>query len=994
MKPSYHQEIFTVILLIIGLFCQHIVFGNSSELVLVNDGKPNATIVLQEKPTRAAQMGAFELQHHIKLITGVELPVVRAVMPEKGIKIFVGGNNEGLTGEISIIRFNGDKIILAGNDSPDYGVVSYDKPNTYPKLEYNYRGSLYAVYDFLEIHCGIRFYGPDESGTTYRERQTLTVYPAAERKHTPPMDALRFLHFDDSKGKDFSLLRLRWRHTRLFGHCNHNMYSIFFRYWDRAQKKYSVPTKHADVFIEKRPWYFAQGYQGKNYPKDPLIRDNYPNDPDVPPQICLSQPDVVKYFAEEAVAYFKGGNVVGGWGNLVGAKPTNMTMLPRMEGKPFFYPIQGGDTGGSCKCEKCLSKYLNLPEDQRYSNLFFQFISEVAKEAEKKQPGTGISTLAYIATLPYPKAVKLPDNVCVTICLPISSWWHPVLRKYQEKIYQDWITNEAKKRPLIAWIYLFGPAWDGMARFNYKPFPGLYPWKTGEIISGFLRDGVRGMTGEVTFKHNFLEAYVSSRLCYDSSVSPEDIIDEFFENYYGAAGTVIKEFYRMLENLYWNPANYPKGWFASEKVIGPAGLANPCWSASGFHTPEINWSIGTPERLFKINSLLEKAGTLVKTPAEKRRLQRIMDDIWKPALQGRKDFEQNSNLRNSPKLTVKVPLIVAAKGDLTKINWKAAQVLKDWKSLNDEKLIDSPELRLICDEEFLYLKYSETGDIGVEKGLWTNNVELFFSSAADFPVFQFAISPCGETAHYRYQIINDVKSANKNDFGAILNNPVVSRDWGWELAIPFAKLPPVLSSTGGALAANFFRTKKGAGEAAWSPIYCKAYIEGLQRSGRLYLPFPVSHNVNNPLKSKNNLVPDMWKVNPIYKPQGKVEILSRGEYNAVQISSGQALTALYCQTLLPVTGDDTVILEFDAYGNKKMAIAGLYLYTGFSGDFVQVMQSSFALSKQNQHYKFTFKIPAQLKGKRIDTYRIMLSSPDETTLVFSKPETTVSRSEK
>ncbi|MEI3004506.1 MAG: hypothetical protein V8T87_07770 [Victivallales bacterium] len=48
------------------------------------------------------------------------------------------------------------------------------------------------------------------------------------------------------------MLKLRWRESLNYGFCNHNVYSIWYRYWGKAKD----PEK-AKYFIEKRPQYFA-----------------------------------------------------------------------------------------------------------------------------------------------------------------------------------------------------------------------------------------------------------------------------------------------------------------------------------------------------------------------------------------------------------------------------------------------------------------------------------------------------------------------------------------------------------------------------------------------------------------------------------------------------------------------------------------------------------------------------------------------------------------
>ena len=65
--------------------------GAGAALLLADGRQPRATIVLAERPTRAAQMAAAELQHHIELITGARLAVVREpTAVTDGARILVG----------------------------------------------------------------------------------------------------------------------------------------------------------------------------------------------------------------------------------------------------------------------------------------------------------------------------------------------------------------------------------------------------------------------------------------------------------------------------------------------------------------------------------------------------------------------------------------------------------------------------------------------------------------------------------------------------------------------------------------------------------------------------------------------------------------------------------------------------------------------------------------------------------------------------------------
>ena len=62
-------------------------------------------------------------------------------------------------------------------------------------------------------------------------------------------------------------------------------------------------------------------------------------------------------------------------------------------------------------------------------------------------------------------------------------------------------------------------------------------------------------------------------------------------------------------------------------VVGPKGELHPYWGM-GLHSPDVNWSLGTPERMKKLAGLIEEAKKLTRTPEEKIRLQRFIDGIW------------------------------------------------------------------------------------------------------------------------------------------------------------------------------------------------------------------------------------------------------------------------------------------------------------------------------------------------------------------------------
>ncbi|MDD5705189.1 MAG: hypothetical protein PHR35_04645, partial [Kiritimatiellae bacterium] len=68
----------------------------ADELTLTRDGAPAAAIVLAEKPTKAAQFAAHELQWHVKAISGATLPIQTesAAVPDGHVRLMVGDGTD------------------------------------------------------------------------------------------------------------------------------------------------------------------------------------------------------------------------------------------------------------------------------------------------------------------------------------------------------------------------------------------------------------------------------------------------------------------------------------------------------------------------------------------------------------------------------------------------------------------------------------------------------------------------------------------------------------------------------------------------------------------------------------------------------------------------------------------------------------------------------------------------------------------------------------
>src|SRR5688572_23582585 len=134
---------------------------------IARKGKSPYVIVVGDAASRTAQHAARDLQDHLKLVTGAELPIVTesTLAGGEAPKIIVGRNplmrrllpnvDLGALGADGIIlKTVGDNIILTGGRG---------------------RGTIYAVNTFLEQSLGVRWWTSSES--TIPKTPTLTIDP-------------------------------------------------------------------------------------------------------------------------------------------------------------------------------------------------------------------------------------------------------------------------------------------------------------------------------------------------------------------------------------------------------------------------------------------------------------------------------------------------------------------------------------------------------------------------------------------------------------------------------------------------------------------------------------------------------------------------------------------------------------------------------------------------------------------------------------------------
>lgn len=665
-----------------------------------------------------------------------------------------------------------------------------------PPEAYDEQGTCYAVYDFLERFCGVRWYAPGEIGLVCPERKTLAVAGKDVRRapafrfrqgtYLPVYGILKELWNNPSAAD----VRLFARRMRLGGEpyaANHSFYGYYDRFWKEKPDGPGAPEGY-------HPEWFAKGYAGK------------------PPQMCFTNQGFVNQVIQDARDYFDG----------KGAKPG-------AQANGDFFALVPMDNSSWCQCPDCQAQLDPAEkESPQFSNgwasdCIFGFANKVAKEIRRSHPGKYLATLAYSSYAYYPKHTRLESNIAVQLCLHVRNWWAPAMERNDMLFYRSWTTKE-KDRPIYLWLYYCFPE-EIATNGKWHCFPGFFAHTIDRQFKMFAHDGIRG-----AFLNNlgdYLDTYVTFRYMDDPTQNVDQVIDEFHRLYYGAAAEPMKKLYLRIEEIYSNPANYPESIRKGNR--------------HEHQTEELAWRyLGTPERMVELGKLMEQAKALARTDIEKQRVALFEHGIWDYMVEGQKAWAAKQaavpeieRMKAQAPPRAHVPKVAPAGGDPAKVDWDRAVVLAGWRRLQGFPTQRKPAARLAHDGEFLYVQLEEPADAASlvsDDGIWAgDDWELFFAAARAKPYRQVGINPRG-----RFLDLVNGEGAAMGESGVKVVSDTSAGRWRVRLAFPLAKLLPGGVRPGSRFYANLCRAPADREFLAWSPTFTDRFHE-VSRLGEMVL---------------------------------------------------------------------------------------------------------------------------------------------------------------
>ncbi len=456
---------------------------------------PRALIVLPKDATLPEQTAARELRAYLEKATGAEYPVVREPVPRgaAAARIYVGPtrfahdsgmNVKKMDGEEWINRSVGDDLILAGG-----------RP----------RGTLYAVYRFLEDSVGVHWWNPWEETVPHRQAVSL----AGHERRGKPVFAYRdiYMTYGYDGGRFAARNRLNRNGDRRiapeYGGCRdygppYHVHT-FYRYVPPAQ------------YFKTHPEYFS------------LVKGKRTADR---AQLCLTNPEVRKLVVLKLKDYIE---------------QARKNAAERGAPPPNVFDISQNDWGGACQCANC--QRIAEAEGSE-AGVLLDFLNHVSDAVRDEYPDIYIDTLAYQYTQAPPKHIRPRDNIIIRLCDTGSNFTRPITDPQ----------NESFRNTLLAWAGIAKDLriWDyavTYAKPRGLPFPSVHTYAADYRF--YAEHHVEGVFTELEFPviadMRDLKVWMMMKLLEDPYRDPDQLRETFTTGFYGPAGEWVRQYLKALE---------------------------------------------------------------------------------------------------------------------------------------------------------------------------------------------------------------------------------------------------------------------------------------------------------------------------------------------------------------------------------------------------------------------------------------------------------------
>ncbi len=588
------------------------VINKSQKLVLADNGKALADIVIPEKCSEVVVFAAKELKKYLDEATAADFKILRsssfksrpepvrtrtAIMLGESpwTKAMSGINFAALPKDSFVIKEVNGAIIIAGHDDPFTNPEKEMKARNGFWHHYDH-ATLFGVYDFLERFVGVRFY-----------------FPVKELIYVPKIKKLEVPAMDIEESPDFTARCAYWNPFSINAKQNkgdwaknkmskiRNLQTLYGR-----NETFQMPNCHGlqglgliTRFGKSNPEYFAVMGNGK---RANILRRKAPGEHGA--HLCYNNKELEDEIFEDAKSF------------LSAESASVRNIKSRYKGihwnrgvyyaYPGYFNIHPSDGMVKCLCPKCKP----YADSDRISDLFFPFMARIAERLKKAGIKGTITTMPYSCYTATPKC-DLPDNIEIMLAT-LGPWGENRLSNKElskpDKLLVEWSRKNHGKTSSL-WNYMISDR--GMTQKGVPPMSprdvSSYYKRNADVINGaFVQCGIWDIL------HNYLNMYVYYKTSWDTSTDVESLMKEHHENLFGPAAKPMGKFYDLLEKL-WTNKGIPT---IKNTPLGPVAVKR-----SQYEVWEKSY---TTKELDKLTAYLNQAKKLAaKSPSHLKRIEFI-----------------------------------------------------------------------------------------------------------------------------------------------------------------------------------------------------------------------------------------------------------------------------------------------------------------------------------------------------------------------------------
>jgi len=478
-------------------------------VVLVRDGKPLARITVHQ-PGELPAAAVRDLQRFVRASTGAELPLVEG--GADGPAIVVGDCPAAA------------KLGLVGQEMPVEGFAIRTAPGTVYIVGHGEAGTAWGVYEFLERFVGVRWYWPEERGssellgTSVLPMRDLVVEPAFlsdapvfRKRHTWPEEGPRVGNAE---------VLTHDRRLRV-----HNSWPVTIRV--------HAPKNWARYYAKDRPEIFEMGSDGV---RRPLMTGGGKTFS----MLCYGDPRTLQTYLEEI----------------------ELQLAARAEGAPVdddrcilvgnAVTVSPADMDVTCHCEHCRARWNE--QGGTYgtaSRLMAEFVARLGREVRDRWPELTVAYLPYKNYAAAPDGVSFLGNVEVQICgMPgLALYKDPVIRASEQANIDAWFRLSGRK--VQNWHYSCWPEMYTRAAYLFPhTIQNHYRANRDKTVGTFI-NGIKNH-----WPRMHLSLYVWLKVLWNPGYNVDAAIEEYCRRMYGAAAGEVRQLVGMLVDG-WEAREWP-----------------------------------------------------------------------------------------------------------------------------------------------------------------------------------------------------------------------------------------------------------------------------------------------------------------------------------------------------------------------------------------------------------------------------------------------------